>query len=337
MTDGSEGTSDVDRLRLPGSGSGTSATGASYGAWPDSDEWDEFDSKVAARPLPGGLGNEDVFCTDYGGGFVGMSFRFYDPETRRWSIYWADSRRPGLLDPPVVGSFSGDIGRLRGRGHVRRTPDPRPLHLVGRDDADAALGAGLLRRRRQRPGRRTGSWTSRARSRRRHDARSSTPPSVAPEYRHVEKLVSPSRASRSTAPSSSGTTIAPDDDAGSAGDQGAGATQLAGRVADRERSESLGELGFVRPASLRRGLLLPPRVHVAQRERALGDGVGEGRRQPTSSSGRGRSRARTVRRSASGSSEPSVTNERRGASTCARERDERSANAYLRSSYEGVV
>ena len=41
-----------------------------------SDEWDEFDSKVAARPLPGGLGNEDVFCTDCGGGFVGMSFRF---------------------------------------------------------------------------------------------------------------------------------------------------------------------------------------------------------------------------------------------------------------------
>ena len=75
-----------------------------------SDEWDEFDSKVAARQLPGGLGNEDVFCTEYGGGFVGMSFRFYDPETDQWSIYWADSRRPGLLDPPVVGSFAGGSG-----------------------------------------------------------------------------------------------------------------------------------------------------------------------------------------------------------------------------------
>ena len=84
-----------------------------------SDEWDEFESKVAARPLPGGLGNEDVFCTEYGGGFVGMSFRFFDPDTGRWSIYWADSRRPGLLDPPVIGSFSGDVGSLRGRGHVR--------------------------------------------------------------------------------------------------------------------------------------------------------------------------------------------------------------------------
>ena len=61
-----------------------------------------------------GLGNEDVFCTDYGGGFVGMSFRFYDPDTDQWSIYWADSRRPGLLDPPVIGSFDGDTGDFFG-------------------------------------------------------------------------------------------------------------------------------------------------------------------------------------------------------------------------------
>ena len=79
-----------------------------------SDEWDEFEAKVAARPLPAGLGNEDVFCTSYGGGFVGMSFRFFDPETGLWSIYWADSRRPGVLDPPVTGAFSGDTGVFEG-------------------------------------------------------------------------------------------------------------------------------------------------------------------------------------------------------------------------------
>ena len=90
-----------------------------------SDEWDEFDSKVAARHLPGGLGNEDVFCTDYGGGFVGMSFRFYDPETGEWSIYWADSRRPGLLDPPVIGSFSGDTGIFEGAD----TFEGRPIRV----------------------------------------------------------------------------------------------------------------------------------------------------------------------------------------------------------------
>jgi hypothetical protein len=60
------------------------------------------------------LGNEDEFRTDHDGGFVGMSFRFFDPETRNWSIYWAGSRRPGKLDPPVYGSFTGEIGRFEG-------------------------------------------------------------------------------------------------------------------------------------------------------------------------------------------------------------------------------
>lgn len=90
-----------------------------------SDDWDEFEAKVAARPLPGGLGNEDVFCTDYGGGFIGMSFRFYDPESRLWSIYWADSRRPGLLDPPVIGNFSGDTGIFEGED----TFEGRPIRV----------------------------------------------------------------------------------------------------------------------------------------------------------------------------------------------------------------
>ena len=43
-----------------------------------------------------------------------MSFRFFDPATRQWSIYWADSRRPGLLDPPVIGVVHGDVGVFEG-------------------------------------------------------------------------------------------------------------------------------------------------------------------------------------------------------------------------------
>lgn len=90
-----------------------------------SQDWDEFDAKVAARPLPGGLGNEDLFCTDYGGGFIRLSFRFYDPDSRLWSIYETDSRRPGLLDPPVIGSFSGDVGTFEGDD----TLDGRPIRV----------------------------------------------------------------------------------------------------------------------------------------------------------------------------------------------------------------
>ena len=79
-----------------------------------SDEWDEFEATAVARPLPGGLGNEDLYCTEFDGGFFGMSFRFFDPESGLWSIYWADSRRAGVLDPPVFGSFSGDTGVFLG-------------------------------------------------------------------------------------------------------------------------------------------------------------------------------------------------------------------------------
>ena len=90
-----------------------------------SDDWDVFDAKVAARPLAGGLGSEDLFCSDYGGGFLRLSFRFYDPVTELWSSYWTDSRRPGLLDPPVIGSFSGEVGVFEGDAAL----DTRPIRV----------------------------------------------------------------------------------------------------------------------------------------------------------------------------------------------------------------
>ena len=90
-----------------------------------SHESDEFESTVTARPLLDGLGNEDEFRTDYRGGFVGMSFRFFDPETKQWWIYWADTRRSGRLDPPVVGAFDGDVGVFEGDD----TFDGRPIRV----------------------------------------------------------------------------------------------------------------------------------------------------------------------------------------------------------------
>ena len=88
-----------------------------------SDEWDEFEATSVARPLLDGLGNEDEFRTDFAGGFIGMSFRFFDPENERWSIYWADTRHSGELDPPVFGAFSGDTGIFEGED----TFDGRPI------------------------------------------------------------------------------------------------------------------------------------------------------------------------------------------------------------------
>ena len=88
----------------------------------ESEDWEEFDATVVSRRLLDGLGNEDEFRTGYEGGFVGMAFRFFDPERRRWSIYWADSRRPGVLDPPLFGGFAGDVGVFEGDDTHEGTP-----------------------------------------------------------------------------------------------------------------------------------------------------------------------------------------------------------------------
>jgi hypothetical protein len=79
-----------------------------------SDVWDEFEATSVASPILDGMGNQDEFRTDFFGGFVAMSFRFFEPESKQWWIYWADSRRSGRLDPPVVGSFDGDVGVFEG-------------------------------------------------------------------------------------------------------------------------------------------------------------------------------------------------------------------------------
>jgi hypothetical protein len=87
-----------------------------------SDDWEEFPATVVARPLLDGLGNEDEFRTDHAGGFIGMSFRFFDPVKERWSIYWADTRRCGVLDPPVFGGFDGDVGVFEGEATFEGRP-----------------------------------------------------------------------------------------------------------------------------------------------------------------------------------------------------------------------
>jgi hypothetical protein len=87
-----------------------------------SHEWEEFEATSIAWPILEGLGNEDQFETDFDGGFTGMSFRFFDPATNRWAIYWADTRRPGALDSPVFGRFYGDVGIFEGEDTFEGRP-----------------------------------------------------------------------------------------------------------------------------------------------------------------------------------------------------------------------
>ena len=111
-----------------------------------SEDWQEFEATSEARPLPGVLGNEDEFRTEALGGFVGMSFRFFDPEAKRWSIYWADSRRPGVLDPPVFGAFANGSGVFEGTDVLAGKPHPALLRRIEAGDQIEQRGlAGAVR------------------------------------------------------------------------------------------------------------------------------------------------------------------------------------------------
>ena len=81
----------------------------------NSDEWDEFDADQHFQPILHGSGNFDIFSTEVDGKpFEAFTLRLFDPQTRLWTIYWADSDAV-RLDGGKVGSFDGDIGEFFAR------------------------------------------------------------------------------------------------------------------------------------------------------------------------------------------------------------------------------
>ncbi len=78
-------------------------------------EWTEFDSRAEVRPVLGGAGNIDsLHAPDW----EGMTLRQYDPERRVWRIWWASTRSPGRLDPPLEGRFTDGHGVFFGDDEV---------------------------------------------------------------------------------------------------------------------------------------------------------------------------------------------------------------------------
>jgi hypothetical protein len=135
------------------------------------EEWDEFDSTSVAWPTLDGLGNVDEFRTDYAGGYVGMSIRLFDPATRTWSIYWADSRFPvhwndrwSVRSPAVSASSNATTrstayrlscaspGRRRPRRRCGGSKHSRPAESPGRRITSPSQ---LASRQRRKAG---GSW-----------------------------------------------------------------------------------------------------------------------------------------------------------------------------------
>jgi hypothetical protein len=105
----------------------------------DSDAWEAFDGTCSLRTILGGQGNiDDNLLHLPGGDYRAASLRVFDPQTRQWSIWWLDARRPHALDVPVVGGFEHGTGsffaddschgqpvRVRFRWTDTRTAAPR--------------------------------------------------------------------------------------------------------------------------------------------------------------------------------------------------------------------
>jgi hypothetical protein len=78
-------------------------------------QWSEFEARSDAEPVLNGLGNVDRYhAVRAGESIEGVTLRLFNPATGEWSIHWADTVRPGILLPPMVGKFDGDVGQFFG-------------------------------------------------------------------------------------------------------------------------------------------------------------------------------------------------------------------------------
>jgi hypothetical protein len=90
-----------------------------------STSWEEFTGRATARKILGGLGNMDEVTFERDPGpLLGMTVRFYNPETRQWSIYWADSVN-GFSPAPMVGEFK----QGRGEFYDQETFEGRSIYV----------------------------------------------------------------------------------------------------------------------------------------------------------------------------------------------------------------
>ena len=77
-----------------------------------SNSWEEFDGTVVARHIWGGRANIDEYEADAPSGHIqGMTLRLYNPNSRQWSLYWANSKN-GTLEKPMMGEFKDGKGEF---------------------------------------------------------------------------------------------------------------------------------------------------------------------------------------------------------------------------------
>lgn len=93
-----------------------------------SNEWVEFDGTVVCRTIWNGLAEVEEFNVDSPEKNIfikGLAVRLYNPRTRQWTIYWANSKN-GTFDPQ---SQSGRFTDGRGEFYGQDTVDGRTIYV----------------------------------------------------------------------------------------------------------------------------------------------------------------------------------------------------------------
>lgn len=77
--------------------------------------WVEYEGTQTTRKVWGGRANMDEFVAHSEAANVhleGLTVRLYNPETREWSIYWANAKNGAMAMPPTVGRFTNGCGEF---------------------------------------------------------------------------------------------------------------------------------------------------------------------------------------------------------------------------------
>lgn len=92
-------------------------------------DWETFSATARVQRLPGGVANfETLVAEAWRPGWVGMTYRIFNPVTSLWSIYWLTNEGGGIdaatgsLSAPVVGRFEGDEGHFEGEEFFEGRP-----------------------------------------------------------------------------------------------------------------------------------------------------------------------------------------------------------------------
>lgn len=74
--------------------------------------WVQYEGTSVVRKVWNGQANLGEFDVRGPSGRIhGLSLRLYDPQTHKWSVYWANAKN-GQITTPLVGDFSNGRGRF---------------------------------------------------------------------------------------------------------------------------------------------------------------------------------------------------------------------------------